>query len=123
MLRDALAQLGADQVQWTIIITILALGVLDFIFGVLRAIADKTGPAFDIALLDVWVRTQLAGRIVPIILVLIFAALAPSVQIAGFSFDPLAIAGNTAAGAYALTTSKSIIDALNPKVRDKIPTE
>lgn len=121
MLSDAFAQLGADSIQWTVIVTILALGVLDFVFGVLRAVANKTGPAFDISLLDVWVRTQLAGRIVPIILVLLFSALAPSVQIAGFTFSPLAIAANTAAGAYALTTSKSIIDSLNTGTTDRLP--
>ncbi len=122
-LGEALQQLATDHIQWAVIVTILALGVLDFVLGVLRAWADKAAPPVKLEYLDVWVRTQLAGRIVPIILVLIFAALAPPVTIGDFSLQPLAVAGNIAAAAYALSTSKSIIDSLNPSTPDKTPTE
>lgn len=119
---EALTALGADQIQWAVIITILGLGILDFVTGVLRAIADSSA-TFDIKLLDTWVRTQLAGRIVPIILVLIFSALAPDITLGEFSVNALAVAGNFAAAAYALSTGKSIIDNLNRNVPDTRPTE
>jgi hypothetical protein len=115
-----LTRLNADTPAITAIIAILGLGLLDWILGVARAIANST---FELKYIDVWVRTQLLGRILPIVLVLAFSQVIGSLTIGDFSLNLLFVGGIAAAGAYALVTGQSIIDSLNPKAPDAPPTE
>lgn len=113
-----LAKLAADSPAMAAVIGVLGLGLLDWVLGVLRALADRT---FKLEFLDVWVRTQLLGRILPIVLVLAFSQVIGTISIGDFSFNVLFLGGMTAAGAYALVTAQSIIDSLNPKAPDRLP--
>lgn len=115
-----LAQLGADTPAITAIVGVTLLGLLDWVLGVVRAIANKT---FDLAYLDTWVRKQLLGRILPIVLVLAFSQVIGDITVGDMSLNLLFIAGMTAAGAYALTTAKSIADSLNANAPDEPPVE
>lgn len=99
---------------------IVVLGLLEWGTGTLRAIADKT---FQLSLLDTWVRTQLAGRILPVALVLIVGEAAPSISFGDFSFSIVTAAGLAAAAGYAAGAAKSIIDNLNKGAADPLPIE
>lgn len=115
-----LQKLGADTPAITAIIGVVGLGLLDWILGVLRAVANKT---FDFAYLDVWVRVQLMGRILPIVLTLAFSQVIGTITVGDFSLNLLFIGGMAAAAAYALTTGNSIIDSLNSNAPDTLPKE
>lgn len=119
-MEELLAKLQSDSPAIAMIILILGLGLMDWAFGVIDAIRNSL---FDLKYLDVWVRKQLLGRILPVVLVLAFSQVFGTIDILGFQLNLLWIGGQTAAIAYALTTINSIIGSLNPSVSDTLPKE
>lgn len=115
-----LARLWADQLTNNAIIVIVAVALLDLLTGISRAVANGT---FNLELVDVWVRTTVAGRVIPIVLVLVFGAVIGNVELGSFSFNILTAAAIAAAVVYVAATAQSIIDNLNPQATDKVPTE
>jgi hypothetical protein len=96
------------------------LGILELVTGALRAFAAKQ---FKIELVDTWVRTDLAGRILPITVVLIAGAAAPDLSALGVQVDILTATGLAGAAVYAASTLASIVANVNPAAADSPPTE
>lgn len=117
---DIIAKLAADNPQAALIVALFVVGILELVLGIIRAVS---GGQFQLALIDVWVRTQLAGRILPIVLVLIVGIVFPPVTLGGFSFSPITIAANTAAAVYLAAAAASIVASLNPAAADPLPQE
>ena len=119
-LGDLLAKLAADPLTNNTILLVAILPLLDLITGVLRAIANKT---FTLDALDVWVRTKVAGRVLPIILVLVAGEAVGDVTVGSFSFNVVTIAAMAAAVTFVAAEAKSIIDNLNANEPDSVPVE
>jgi hypothetical protein len=119
-MAELLQKLQADQPAIAAVLIVSLLGLLEFLFGILDAVRNNQ---FGLPYLDVWVRTQLLGKIVPIILILSFSYVVGSVNIGGFQLNLLFLAGQTAAVAYGLTTIDSIIKSVRPDVPDSPPAE
>lgn len=119
-LGDLLHRIWADPTTASAIVVVVALAILDLVIGTLRAFASDQ---FDPGLIDVWVRKTLAGRVLPIVFVLLFGAAIGDIGVGDFHFNILVAAGLAAAALFAISTAQSIIDSLNPKVADKAPTE
>ena len=96
------------------------LGALELVTGILKAVA-KSQFTFD--LVDVWVRTQLAGRILPIVVVLIAGAASPDFSVLGLDVNPLTTLGLAGAATYAASALASIVNNVNPAAADTPPTE
>lgn len=117
---DLVAKLFADPLVGNAVKGVLVLGLVELVTGISRAVSSST---FSLAYVDVWVRTQLAGRILPIVFTLIFAQAVGSVSIGPVDLNILAITGMGAAAVYAAAAVKSIADNLNPAKTDSVPTE
>lgn len=117
---DLLARLTADPVTNNAIIALAVLPLLDLITGIARALSNKT---FDLGLVDVWVRTKIAGRVVPIIVVLIAGQVVGNITVGSFTFNVVTAAALTGAITFLAAEAVSIIDNLNPKAPDPLPTE
>lgn len=109
-----------DSITASTIYGLLLLFVVDFATGVSRAIADHT---FAWGALDVWVRAKVAGRLVPVIIVLIGGAVAPDLTILGFSVNPLTAAGIAAGITIAAAEVTSILGNLNPATPNPVPSD
>jgi hypothetical protein len=96
------------------------LAALELVTGVLKALAKST---FKFELIDVWVRTQLAGRILPIVVVLAAGVVAPDFSVLGLEVNPLTTLGLAGAATYATTAIASVIDNVRPETPDPLPTE
>jgi hypothetical protein len=96
------------------------LGGLELVTGILKAVSKSQ---FDFTLVDVWVRTQLAGRILPIVVVLIAGAASPDFTVLGLDANPLTALGLTGAALYAASAIASIVSNVNPTAEDVPPTE
>ena len=99
---------------------VAVLGLLELITGALRAFASGQ---FAWSLVDTWVRTDLAGRILPITVVLIAGAAAPDLSVLGVQVDILTTTGLAAAAVYAAATLASIVGSVNPQIADTPPSE
>jgi hypothetical protein len=117
---DLLQKLGADAATNAALILITVVAVLDFATGSLRAIANST---FTLSAFDVWVRLQLAGRVLPIILVLLAGQVVGNISVGDFQVNVLTAAAFAAAASYVVAGAKSIVDSLNPSAPDVVPTE
>lgn len=117
-MNELLRQLAGDPMVNNAIVGVVALGLLDWLLGTLRAIRDGI---FKLTLVDVWVRQALLGRIIPIVLILAFSRVVGGIRIGEVDVNTLAIAGTAAAVAYATTTVQSIIGSLNPMQPNKLP--
>lgn len=115
-----LTRIWTDQVTGTAITLIVAVAILDLLTGASRAFANGT---FDFALVDVWVRKTIAGRVLPIVLVLVFGAAIGNITLGTFSFNILTVAALAAAAVYLASTAASIIANLTPSTPDRLPTE
>ena len=115
-----LAQLSGDPLTNSAIIAVVALALLDFVTGTVRAISDGT---FQIAALDVWVRKTLLGRVVTIILVLVFGRFVGTVTVGETTLAVLTGAGLAAAATFAAAALASIVANLNTNAPNAAPTE
>jgi Bacteriophage holin family len=117
---DILTRLSSDPLTNGAIIAIAVLAILDFATGSLRAIANHT---FSLDAFDVWVRVQIAGRVLPIILVLVAGTIVGDISVGGFSFNVLTATALAAAATYAVSTGASIAANLSPETPHPVPTE
>ena len=117
---DAFRALFTDPATNAAVQGVLVVGLIEFATGVIRAISNRS---FSLDYVDVWVRSQLAGRIVPILLVLLGSRLGGDLTVGEFSLNLLATAGLAAAAAYVAAAAKSIVDSVNPSAPDEMPVE
>lgn len=113
-----LAKLPGDPVTNAAAIGVVVLALLDFVIGTVRAVADGT---FTFESFSTWVRAQLLGHVIPIILLLTFGQVIGSISVGGLSFNVVVAAGLAGAASYAATTINSVIDSVNPSADDPIP--
>ena len=114
----------SDQVTNAVITLLIVLPLFDWLTGSLRAIANKT---FAWAAFDVFVRTQLAGRAVPLILLLILgrtiSVAAPStLDIPGLDLSVITGGGVLASVPFLAKLFTSILANVNPSATDIVPT-
>jgi len=105
-----LEQLKGDPITNSAIIAVVALALLDFATGTIKSLAGGT---FDIALIDVWVRKTLLGRVLTIVLVLGFGRFVGSITVGGTELSVLTAAGLAAAATYVAAAVASIVGNLN----------
>lgn len=115
-----LARIWADPLTNNAIIVVVAVALLDLLTGIARAVANST---FQFDLVDVWVRATVAGRVIPIVLVLVFGAVIGNISLGSFSFNILTAAALAAAVVYVAATAQSIIDNLSASKPDSLPVE
>ena len=113
-----LAQLSADPATNSAILAVIAVAVLDFVTGTLRAVADKT---FAWSFIDVWVRKQVLAAVM-ITLVLVFGRLVGTITVGDVTLSVLTASGLLAAGTFVAAQVKSILDNLNSSVGNPPPT-
>jgi hypothetical protein len=116
--------LFADNATNYAIALLIALPLVDFLTGVLRAFANGT---FELHRIDVFVRTQIAGRALPLIVLLILGRAitvsAPdALVIPGLDLSILTTGGLIAAVPFLVATAKSILDNVNPSTSDRLPS-
>jgi hypothetical protein len=103
-------------------IAILLVGVLDFFLGIFAAFRDKT---FTLAAIDAWLRSNLAGRILPLWFLLFAGYLANGIQFAGLPvITSIGIGG---AVVYVGATLAAIAAKWNPNAANRtvqgVPTD
>lgn len=113
-------QLFADPATSTAIYGIVLLAFLDFATGTLRSIADKT---FAWSALDVWVRGKVAGRVIPLVLLLIAGQAAPDLTVLGLSVNILGATAMAGAATFAAAEVASIIENVNRNVENPVPND
>jgi hypothetical protein len=113
-----LAKLPGDPVANAAAIGAVVLALLDFLFGTARAVAGGT---FELGSFSTWVRAQLMGHVIPIVLLLSFGQVIGTITIGDMHLNVLVAAGLAAAASYAATTIGSITDSLNAKAPDPVP--
>ena len=119
-MKELLDLLVADPLTNNAIIGVAVLAILGFVIGTIRAIGDKT---FVWSALDVWVRKDLMGRVIPIVLILAFGRVIGTVQVGDIELSLLSVAGFGAAATYAATSIKSIINSLDSQAPNPVPTD
>lgn len=122
--------LAADAV-WAVVL----LCVAQFVLGSIRAFANKT---FVISAFDAWIRSDVAGRVIPIILIFVVATATPDLTVLGVPVETGLLAfGLLQAGTYIVSAIGSIKDNVRPpdpavlkdkvalalSVGDKVPTD
>lgn len=117
---DLLGRLPGDPVANAAAVGVVALALLDFILGTVRAISNATWVPEAAA---TWVRMQLLGQVVPIILVLTFGQIIGTIRVGDFEFNVLVVGALTAAASYTITTAKSVMDSLSPSKPDVVPPD
>jgi len=123
-IQQFIAAVFSDGRVNVVIGLLIGLPIVDWVTGSLRAIANKT---FTWDAFDVFVRTQIAGRAFPLIILLITGRVitvsVPSdIEIPGLDLGILTAGGIIAAVPFLLVAAKSIIDNVNPGTADVVPT-
>lgn len=123
-MTDFVAALFADQVTNIVIALLVVLPMVDWITGSLRAIADGT---FDLSKFDVFVRTQIAGRTLPLTILLLLGraitvAIPQEIAIPGLDLGLLTAAGVVAAVPFLAVCVQSILGNVNASVTNPVPT-
>lgn len=123
-MTEFVAALFSDQMTVSVIVLLFALSLTDWILGTLRAIASHT---FDISLWDTFIRRDLAGRVLPLTIVILLGralavALPGAFTIPGLDISFLTGAGFLAAVPYIAAKVKSIQESVNPTEPDRPPT-
>jgi len=123
-IQQFVAAVFSDPKANVVLGLLVGLPILDWITGSLRAIAGGT---FDWHAFDVFVRTQLAGRAVPLAILIIVGrvisvAIPSELQIPGLDLGLLTGAGIVAAVPFLAVAIGSIISNVNPNVTDSLPT-
>ena len=99
-----------DPLAVNAIIAVAVVTLLDFVTGVLRAVADST---FAFSAVDVWVRKHLLGRVVPIVLIITVGQFVGTITIGDVSLSLLGAAGLAGAVTVVGAGINSIIGNLN----------
>lgn len=113
-----------DNTNFVLLLLIL-LPIVQFVTGVLRAVSNGT---FKFEYLDVFVRTDLAGRVLPLLLLIITGRIVELAAPAELNIPGLEIGVFTGAGVgfavvYLVVVVKRIIDNVNPSKPDSVPVE
>lgn len=119
-MKELLDLLVADPLTNNAILAVIALAILGFALGTIRAIADKT---FEWLALDTWIRKDLMGRVIPIILILAFGRIAGTITVGDAQLALLTAAGLAAAATYAAASLAGIIASLNRNAENPVPTD
>ena len=112
-LRDLFAS-PAGQAIYGLAVLILVNAAL----GTAKAVSNGT---FDWKWLDLFVRTKIAGRLVPITVVLAAGQLAPDLTILGLDIDLLTAAGLAAAIPVAASEAASVLENIRFGTPDRPP--
>lgn len=123
-IKEFVAAVFSDQRANIVMGLLVALPIVDWITGSLRAIASKT---FSWDAFDVFVRTQMAGRALPLLILIVIGrtitvAIPTDLEIPGLDLSLLTGAGILAAIPFLVVVIKSIIDNVNPNAADELPT-
>ena len=115
----------ADANTNFVIVLLLVLPLVQWVTGILRAFSNHT---FDPEYLDVFIRTDVAGRIMPTLILILLGraidAFAPKdFQVPGLDLGILTGAGIGLAVVYLVVVVKRIIDNVNPSQSDPLPVE
>jgi hypothetical protein len=106
-------------------IAVTGLALLDFLLGTVRAFAGKgdgvLGTNFRFESFSTWVRSQLLGHVVPIVLTFTFSQVIGSVRVGDLSLNIMFAAATAGSLAFATTTLASIADSVNPRAADPVP--
>jgi hypothetical protein len=120
-----IAQVFADpQVNFVLFLLIL-LPVVQFVTGVLRAVSAGQ---FQLGLLDVYVRTDIAGRVLPLLILIVTGRIveiaAPdALNIPGLDIGIFTGAGIGFAVVYLVVVIRNILGNVNPAEPDALPVE
>lgn len=91
---------------------VLGLCILNFVLGSLRAFSNKV---FEVTALDAWIRTDVAGRVLPILITLLAAQALPDLSVFGVTGEAALNAfGLAQAAAYIVATLGSIASNVRP---------
>jgi hypothetical protein len=123
-MTDFIAALFSDPTTNLVIALVIVLPLVDWATGSLRAVANGT---FTLSAFDVFVRTQIAGRTLPLtILMLLGRALTVAVpqepSIPGLDLGLLTAAGIAASVPYVMVAVQSILANVTPSAPDSVPT-
>ena len=115
----------ADANTNFVLLLLIVLPLVQYVLGVLRAVANST---FDLSLLDVFIRTDIAGRVLPLTILIVLGRVidvgAPKeLNIPGLDLGLLTGAGIGMAVVYLVVVVQSIVANVNPKAIDTLPVE
>jgi len=113
-----LAQL-TNSLEGKAIAAMATLALLDFVTGSLRAI--QAGQ-FTLDAFATWVRVSLIHVVIVTLVIITGKALGP-LSFGDITIDVISLAGLAGAASFCATALKSIIDNLNPGVRDVVPPD
>lgn len=117
------AQVFGDPNVNFVLFLLLFLPAVQWVTGVLRAISNGT---FSLELVDAFIRSDMAGRVLPLSILIITGrvidvAAPDSFQLPGLDLSLLTGGGVAAAVVYLVVVAKRIYDNVNPGVAD-VPT-
>lgn len=120
-----IAQVFSDQNTNFLLFLLFLLPAVQWLTGALRAFSNHT---FGLEYLDVFIRTDVAGRVLPLAILLITGRVidvaAPnSLEIPGLDLSLLTAGGAAAAVVYLVVVVKRIVDNVNPTAPDAVPAE
>lgn len=118
-------QIFADANTNFVLLLLIVLPLVQYVLGVLRAIANSS---FDIALLDVFIRTDIAGRVLPVTILIVLGrfidvAAPKTLNVPGLDLGLLTGGGIALAAVYLVVVVKRIVDNVNPSAPDPLPVE
>lgn len=119
------ADIFADANTNYVLLLLLVLPLAQFVTGVLRAISNHT---FELKYLDVFIRTDIAGRVLPLLILIVLGrvldvAAPDTLSIPGLDLSLLTGSGIALAVVYLVVVIKGIIDNVNPSATDAVPVE
>jgi len=86
---------------------VVILAIVELVTGIAKAFASKQ---FDVTLVDAWVRKTVAGRVIPILILLIAGEAVPDMSVLGLDINILSTTGLAAAATFAVAALGSITD-------------
>jgi hypothetical protein len=116
-LTQALSQLltsPAGQAVYGLTLLMFANAAL----GIAKTVSNKT---FEWSWVDLFVRTKIAGRLVPIVVVLLIGTIAPDLSLLGLTVNPFTAAGLAAAVPVAASELASILENIRFGQIDRVP--
>lgn len=105
-------ELFGDPLSGNAVVAVVLLSILQFAAGSIRAIANGS---FMLTALSAWIRTDVAGRVLPILLIFITARAMPDLSMYGVPVESGLVAfGLLQAGSYIISAVASIKDNVVP---------
>jgi hypothetical protein len=105
-------QLFGDPIAGSAVWAVVVLCVAQFALGSIRAFSNKT---FVVSSFDAWIRTDVAGRVIPIILIFLMAKAVPDLSVFGIPVESGLMAfGVAQATTYIISSLGSIYQNVRP---------